>query len=1389
MVPVRSARGPAATRGPVAQAIKAFLIKVAEKSVDGIASLVLSKLVAQFEKASWKRRGLREGWLEVTKDTLAARKLEAGRPSSADRSLLLIHGTFSNAASAYRALAESTFFERVRGLYGNRIYAFDHFTLSRTPEENARMLLEGLPDETFTFDVITHSRGGLVLRTLAERSTAFGRLAKRFELGRAVLVASPNEGTPLATPERWEDTVGWMANLLELFPDNPFTLGAEFVAHGIVWIARHASGGVPGLHSMDGDGDLIAELQQPPGPPPESYSALVANYDPKDEVLKRMVDTGVDQFFASANDLVVPSEGGWRIDRGGSSFIPGTRIGCFGPGGNLHADSVTHIAFFSQPAAVDFLVTALAGKEQPLAPVDPARSLPDRRLLRSGGAGVSAPTTSFGRRTPAARRDRLGRGARAIAATERSDGSAPSLRLTVVNGDLTFERLPLLIGHYNATKLTGAERVMNTLIGGAMSQALDLGDYPIEPGSHQIFLNRRIVQGKPWLTPRPKAVIVVGLGQEASLNGADLARTVRHAVIAWARHVVEEHPSEAGGDAPAPPAPLEMAATLIASGGSGVTAGQAAQLIAQGVYEANERLGAASSRRDRRLPWVGHLRLVELYLDRASEAWRALKMHEAATPERYVLDKFIERGTGPLPRPLDAGYRGAEYDFITAETRITPTGEVEDRLCPRHQAVAHRDQDRFAQGRLVRDLVKTASSDANDDPRIATTLFKLLIPVDLESFLTGSTDMQIELDAGTAGIPWELLDDVDEKKSESKPWAIRTKLLRKLRLQDFRRSVGDAEGDAYALVIGAPECPDDFPPVPGAREEALAVFESLSGSDVFGSRAIRLIGADPSAAGADARTVVNTLLERPWRLVHIAGHGALPEGDEAIGGVVLSNGTFLGPAEIQAMRVVPELVFINCCHLGAMPIASVLDEGRGSSSVYDRARFASGVARELIAIGVRCVIAAGWAVDDVAAKAFASTFYARLLAGERFIDAVAEARSVAYDYDSNTPHISATGIRIGESGETEPKHPLSSEHEFEGVTSVATLKLALETLLVQKTYQGHASAEVPKRARMLEERWRDAAWSASDGVAELFARVHAAVGDLDAAIAWYDRAIGVADGSVSMRALEQRANLLVRRAWSTLEAARPRAGATGDTGKKGKKGRRSAAPASAPDSALKAARATIEEGVEVLGRLREFRPTAERANLCGSAMKRLALIEAAAGRPREELQAIEKMKQYYGEGQRLCVQDRLPDLFYPASNYIAAELALNAGRQGWKLADRSLFEAARQSLRDKNRDDPDFWSIVGEIDLDLYAAVAAGELAEGRKSLEDRYQDLYTRMRGGSDWGSVYDTAVFVLDKYRERAEESERRASDAILARLEALVTPPRAAERKRAPREPARS
>lgn len=298
------------TRGLIGKAIKAIVIKVAHSFGDKVVSFVLPKLVTAFEKQSWKKRGLKEGWLRVTKETLAAQALLPGTPESPERSLLFIHGTFSNAATAFTSLAGTDFFERLKGTYGDRIFAFNHFSLSRTPEENVRMLLEGLPEQTTTFDVITHSRGGLVLRTLVERASQFDTLSKRFKLGHAVLVASPNEGTPLATPERWEQTVGWLANVLEIIPDNPFTTGAEFVGHALVWIAKHASGDIPGLHAMDRRGQFITDIQGPAGPGADAYSALVANYNPSASIVQRLADVVPDQFFDSANDLVVPCEGG-----------------------------------------------------------------------------------------------------------------------------------------------------------------------------------------------------------------------------------------------------------------------------------------------------------------------------------------------------------------------------------------------------------------------------------------------------------------------------------------------------------------------------------------------------------------------------------------------------------------------------------------------------------------------------------------------------------------------------------------------------------------------------------------------------------------------------------------------------------------------------------------------------------------------------------------------------------------------------------------------------------------------------------------------------------------------------------------------------------------------
>ena len=165
----------------------------------------------------------------------------------------------------------------------------------------------------------------------------------------------------------------------------------------------------------------------------------------------------------------------------------------------------------------------------------------------------------------------------------------PALRITVINGDLTFVAEPLMLGHYRASKLTGTERVMNNLIGGAMDGALQRGLYPGKPESHQIFINGRTRPDNPWQLPRPRAVIVVGLGEEGSLRAADLTATVRQAVIAWAQRVAED---------PGAPDFFTLATTLIGSGGTGISAAESAQLIVRGVREANERLEEDGDRVD-----------------------------------------------------------------------------------------------------------------------------------------------------------------------------------------------------------------------------------------------------------------------------------------------------------------------------------------------------------------------------------------------------------------------------------------------------------------------------------------------------------------------------------------------------------------------------------------------------------------------------------------------------------------------------------------------------------------------------------------------------------------------------------------------------------------------
>ncbi|MGY3442888.1 tetratricopeptide (TPR) repeat protein [Bradyrhizobium sp. USDA 4473] len=945
----------------------------------------------------------------------------------------------------------------------------------------------------------------------------------------------------------------------------------------------------------------------------------------------------------------------------------------------------------------------------------------------------------------------------AVAREPQTAPPSASLRIDVVNGDLTFIAEPLLIGHYRSSSLTGAEAAIDRVLSGAMSASLQRGLYATSPGTSQIFLN--LTRDPVKLMPLPAAVIVAGLGPEGELRGSDLVDTVRQAVIGWSQRLTERSPVATG---------FTLATTLLGSGGSGITPGQAAQLIAQGVREANEQIAQSvreTSERTRdeglagtQWPRVDQLKIIELYLDRASDAWNALQALAISAPASYTVAPTIAREAGALRRPPEAGYRGADYDFISALILKTEDDNQEIGYTINSKRARNDVRPQPMQVRLIKNLVTTASNNTNTDTQIGRTLFTLLVPPDLESFLGGSTATVLELDEGTAPIPWEALES-PTASNRQKPWSIRTKLLRKLRTATPSIMVNSATADDDILVIGDPACDrKDYPILLGARREALEVATYLTtattapgGRKFAAARVTSVIsGPNPGDPEPDTTEVINAAFKKSWRIIHVAGHGEPPtKTDKGLEtrGVVLSGGSFLGANEIQALRVKPELVFVNCCHLGTGAPGRLLEVTN-----YGRAQFASGVAQALINSGVRCVIAAGWAVDDEAASVFATEFYRALLAGKRFIDAVAAAREKAYACGGNTW---AAYQCYGDpdwkfrqaTGDAQRPTPDPGQ-EFSGIASALSLIFVLEQIGVESEYQRKSPDTQAGRLRYLDAtfgRYRE-----QGNVAEAFGNAWMKSGRFAEAIAWYERARAAQDGTASLIAIEQLANARIRQALNDIK--------------------NNAAPSA---KAFDAARAAIKDAMALLDTLLALAPTYERESIYGSGFKRLAMLESLAGDPSAEMQAINRMWQHYSAAETIARNTKTLPFFYPAMNRIAAQLVLAKPLKSDDIAE------VRQSMSSVA---PDFWSTVGQTELDLFESIGAGSLAQDVERLVKDFQKHYARVDNARMWGSVLDNAAFVLARYAGSAGQSEKGAADRLLAELRSLAgsAPPPAAATK---------
>src|SRR4029450_10907329 len=130
---------------------------------------------------------------------------------------LLLHGTNAQThdANGFGAM-EASLVEHLNRSY-DQVIAFDHPTLTVDPEENAAELARWLASAGATLehlDILSHSRGGLVARSLLRRGDGPAGVRN------IVFVATPHRGTELADPQHLGGFVDRMLTLAMVVPDN-----------------------------------------------------------------------------------------------------------------------------------------------------------------------------------------------------------------------------------------------------------------------------------------------------------------------------------------------------------------------------------------------------------------------------------------------------------------------------------------------------------------------------------------------------------------------------------------------------------------------------------------------------------------------------------------------------------------------------------------------------------------------------------------------------------------------------------------------------------------------------------------------------------------------------------------------------------------------------------------------------------------------------------------------------------------------------------------------------------------------------------------------------------------------------------------------------------------
>ena len=903
-----------------------------------------------------------------------------------------------------------------------------------------------------------------------------------------------------------------------------------------------------------------------------------------------------------------------------------------------------------------------------------------------------------------------------------------TLKVKVKAMDLRFVTQPIMVGHYEQDTISGAESIIDRdLVDHALSERYNLGLYAGPVGTAVVVL--RPPNDAERLRGSLCGTVVTGLGK---YDGTLAANTLTEAVRAGALRYLLEYVDCSGRRS----GEVALSALLLGyNSTANLTISDSVEALVRGVAEANVKFKQSTGDSLS----IGALEIVELYLDSAISAMHALtdlavKLNRSIDQlgVRLEVPQELDRGMGirqrlddsrviaHWPRMIVTNAEAGGDDFSRESAgaprreegaTMRPQTAIAERLRFVHVGQRARAETIVQQRQpgLLETLVARQIQVHSYQPEFCRALFQLMVPHEFKDAARRLARIVLVLDGYTANLPWELM------LADQEPLAVRASIIRQLSSSTFRRHVRQTL-QPVAYVVGNPSTENFFKMFPhpdrqpadgldslaGAEEEAEVVVEALSRQ---GYQVESSIGQ-----GHSALDVLTTLYQQPYRIVHIAAHG-LFEAPAADGlartGVVLSDGLLLGAAEISQMEIVPDLVFLNCCHLAQsnpVPVA------------YNRLAYS--ISRELIEIGVRCVVAAGWAVDDDAAYTFAETFYRAILRDKlQFGDAVFEARRDAYREHGSSITWGAYQAYGDPGWRVDPRAESSSHSSDLGkfvaleelVDQISRIRLGIyrRAEAVTKTDATSALAQLKELLNRCPS-----GWLSHPAVNFELAQTYALLGDgyFEDTCKFYSAAIVAEDklGHVPIAAVEQLANLesrladnkgdpeLAERAIARLHNLNKMAAGACDTG--------------GGDHAA---------GSPMNG---------ERASVIGSAHKRKAAIfarrivtgDASAATVKGFSEAIEASIAAYEIASRKWSDKQFDP--YPALNGLSLRALEGSYQAG--VAD-CLSYAERANERFKRS--PDVWSAVTAADAYLVESLCRGALGGEDAQHEKTFEQVYQR--------------------------------------------------------------